>query len=151
MTKKELKNSRQFKEAMARQKRRKPEDFEYTTVPLTWCVRFDLTPVQLLTYCIVRDRTISFEERAYTGSIKGLCAILNVSLPTARTALETLETKGFIYKEIRNRARRDGQRSWITYVAYTNLTRNGQSIEENLKTFSLLNDQRKKKFKIESE
>ena len=146
MVKKDLKNSRQFKEAMSRQKRKSPDEFEYTNVPLTWCVRFDLSPTELFTYCIVRDRTISYEEHAYTGSIKGLCAILNVAIPTVRAALENLEKKGFIYKEIRNRARRDGQMSWVTYVAHRNLTRNGQSIEENLKVFALLNEQRKKNF-----
>lgn len=143
MKKEELKNSRQFKDAMARQKRLGPEKFEYTTVPLTWCVRFDLSPVQLLTYCIIRDRTLNYEEHAYTGSIKGLCAILNVSIPTVRSALEVLEQKGFIHKDMRKRLRSDGERTWVTYVSHTNLTAGGRTIEESLEIFSDINIRRK--------
>lgn len=146
MVKKELMNSRQFKGAIARQN--KTGKAEFTTVPLTWCVRFDLSPTELLTYCAIRDRTIGYEEHAYTGSIKGLCAILNVSLPTARAALEKLEKKGFIYKEIRQRMRSDGLRSWVAYISYDITPKDGQKTEDLLSRNSMLNEQRKKGYRI---
>ena len=143
MVKNDLKNSRQFKDAMKRQ--RATGKAEFTSVPLTWCVRFDLSPTELLTYCIIRDRTLSYEEKAYTGSVKGLCAILNVSIPTVRVALEILEEKGFIYKEKRNRPRSNGERSWVSYVAYTDLTSGSETIEEVLSKHAFINSTVRKK------
>ena len=117
MTKKDLKNTRQFKEALKRseQARKDGKGIAYAyinNVPLTWCVRFDLTPLMLLIYCYIRDCTRLMKEQAFTGSVKGLCAKFNTTLPTARKSLAVLEEKGFIKKE---KSLRDGAR-WVRYV-----------------------------------
>lgn len=118
MLKKDLRQSRQFKEALTRSEQARRDGrltpYAYTNnVPLTWCVRFDITPLMLLTWCYIRDCTKNMKEGAYTGSIKGLCAKFNGSLPTQRHALEVLEEKGFIRKEI---SPRTGVGSWVRYV-----------------------------------
>lgn len=117
MTKKELKNSRQFKEALKKseQARKDGKETAYAyvnNVPLTWCVAFDLNTTTLLIYCYIRDCTKFMKEQAYTGSVKGLCAKFNCTLPTARKSLQELEEKGFIQKE---KSLRDGAR-WVRYV-----------------------------------
>ena len=83
-------------------------------VPLTWCVRFDLTPLELLTYCVIRDATTEYEYKAYTGSVKGLCSKTNVSRPTQIAALKVLYDKGFIYRQ---KMPYNG-RQVVAYVAY---------------------------------
>lgn len=117
MKKSELKNTRQFKEAKKKSEQARRDGVErpyaYTNnVPLFWAVEYDISTLELLTYCYVRDCTANMKERAFTGSIKGLCARFNTSLPTQRKALETLEEKGFIYKE---KSRR-GETQWVRYV-----------------------------------
>lgn len=117
MVKEKLKDSRQYKELC------KKENPAYNgciekgpawqqNVPLTWCVRFDLTTLELLTYCYIRDCTRNMKEKAFTGSIKGLQSKFNTSAPTQRLALEHLQEKGFIIKE---RAP-FGESNWVRYV-----------------------------------
>ncbi len=117
MRKNELKNTRQYKEALKRTEQARKDGnlrpYAYmNNVPLTWCVRFDLTPLMLLVYCYIRDCTKNMKESAFTGSIKSLCSKFNVTLPTARTALRKLEEKGFIYKE---RSKRENVECWVRY------------------------------------
>ena len=131
MTKKDLKNTRQFKEALKRseQARKDGKETAYAyinNVPLTWCVRFDLTPLMLLIYCYIRDCTKFMKEQAFTGSVKGLCAKFNTTLPTARKALATLEEKGFIRKE---KSLRDGAR-WIRYTDLLGRVSSGEDKRE---------------------
>ena len=91
MKKEELLKSRQYK--LANQKQ-----FYLNNIPLDWCVRFNLSPLDIMIFCIIRDASMHQEYEAYTGSIKGLCAKTNVSLPTARSSVEKLEERGFIDK-----------------------------------------------------
>ncbi len=117
MTKKDLKNTRQFKEALKRSEQARKDGktigYAYTNnVPLFWCVRFDISTLELLTYCFIRDCTKNMKEQAFTGSVKGLCARFNTSAPTQRRALENLEEKGFIRKTTSTR----GQAQWVRYT-----------------------------------
>ena len=132
--KEELKESRQYKKDC--------KDKRFTNnVPLTWCVRFDLTPLELITYCVIRDATVEFEQEAYTGSVKGLCAKTNVSRPTQIAALKVLYDKGFVYRKI---APYNG-RNIVAYVAYT-FDKN-KNLEEQLETFKTQNQLRKTNFR----
>lgn len=117
MKKSELKNTRQFKEAMRKSEQARKDGnerpFQYmNNVPLFWCVQYDITTLELFTYCFVRDCTRNMKERAFTGSIKGLCARFNTSAPTQRRALENLVEKGFLRKE----KSPYGQAQWVRYV-----------------------------------
>ncbi len=117
MKKSELKSTRQFKEAMRKSEQARKDGldrpFAYmNTVPLFWAVEYDLTPLELLTYCFIRDCTLYMKEQAFTGSIKGLCARFNTTIPTQRTALEHLIEKGFIFKE----KSPYGQAQWVRYI-----------------------------------
>lgn len=117
MRKEELKNCRQFKELFnkSEQARKDGKTTAYTylnNVPLTWCVEYDLTTLELLTYCYIRDCTKNMKEGAFTGSIKGLNAKFNTAKPTQLRALEKLQAKGFIFKRKSPR----GEVQWVRYV-----------------------------------
>lgn len=119
MIKRELKKTRQYKSWS--------NNRNYITVPLSWCTRFDLSPTDLFIYCVVKNATEKAALRSYTGSVKGLCAACNVSIPTARKSLEKLIEKGFLRKEF---LQRDG-REWVSYTALS-LTAGESTIEEVL-------------------
>lgn len=117
MRKEELKNCRQFKEALKRSEQARKDGSEkpyayINNVPLTWCVWFDLSTTDLLIYCYIRDCTKNMKESAFTGSVKGLCAKFNTTIPTARKSLEKLCEKGFTRKEKSKR----GETQWVRYV-----------------------------------
>lgn len=87
-------------------------------VPLQWGARFDLSPTELLIYAYISHHTAKYVQKAYTGSIKGLCVITNTTLPTARRAVERLEEKGFIRKTFVSRDVSSGPGvDWVAYVA----------------------------------
>lgn len=86
-----LKLSRQYKKNVAN-----PRAALYC--PKSWCVRFDISPLDLMIFEEIHAATWHFTSGAYTGSRVGLCAIVNASLPTVDKSLETLEEKGFIRK-----------------------------------------------------
>ena len=109
MKKEELKKSRQYHKL-------KDKSRAFISVPLTWCVRFDLSPTELFLFCYIRYYTENYTRQAYTGSVKGLCVIANCSLPTARKALETLCQKGFIRKIDVSRDNSAGRSvDWVSY------------------------------------
>ena len=105
MKKEELLKTRQYKATLNK--------FFYVSVPLDWCVRFDLKPLDLMVFCIIADATERCAERAYTGSMKGLCAKVNTSIPTVRASIATLTEKGFIRKV----GKRRGNKLIVTYEA----------------------------------
>lgn len=86
-----LKKTNSYKSALV-------SDHRFITFPLAWCVRFGLTPEAVVFYEYIKYATINGAWHAYAGSIRGLCALVNCSLPTARKTLELLESKGFISK-----------------------------------------------------
>lgn len=117
MKKSELKNTRQFKAAKRKSEQARKDGidrpFAYmNTVPLFWAVEYDLSPLELLTYCFIRDCTLNMKEKAFTGSVTNLCSRFNVTIPTQRKALEGLVEKGFIIKE----KSPYGQSQWVRYV-----------------------------------
>ena len=134
-TKAELKDSRQYKKDC------KDKRF-VNNVPLTWCVRFDLSPLELLTYCVIRDATTEFEYNAYTGSVKGLCSKTNVSRPTQIAALKVLYDKGFIFRQ---KMPYNG-RQIVAYVAYKLDPK--LSLEEQFATYSVQNKLRDSNHRI---
>lgn len=117
MVKKDLKDSKQYKKALNAEKR-------YIPVNITLAVRFDLSPVELLVYSIIKHATDSLDLEVYSGSVKGICAKINVSLPTVRAALDNLVEKGFIYKGLMRRERQRAkmgqslEETWVYYKAY---------------------------------
>jgi predicted transcriptional regulator len=96
MRKEELKNLRQYK---ARTK----QHLYISNVPLDYCVRFDLSPTELLIYCYIKNVTENAPMKTYSGSVKNLCSVCNISMPTARKALDKLQREGFIVKEFRDK------------------------------------------------
>ncbi|MBR6502698.1 MAG: hypothetical protein IKT42_04585 [Clostridia bacterium] len=126
MTKDQLIKSRQYKDFL--------NSNIWFKMPASWCVRFNLTPTELLIFSYIRFATENGTYGKYTGSIKGLSVLCNVSLPTARNAVEKLEREGFIKKDI---MQRDGKR-WVCYEAYLtdnvirNINARGQTVEEFL-------------------
>ena len=114
MKKEDLKRTRQYKIA-------KVHNTYWNNVPRHWCVRFDMSPTELLIYCTIRDATENLKQRCFTGSVQMLCSYVNVSKPTVRKALDKLENAGFIRKvnmkrEIRGeKTVKDGV--WIGYEA----------------------------------
>lgn len=123
MKKKELLKTRQYKQSL-------DKGLYLNNVPTSWCVRFNLSAQDLLIFCVIRDATERGELRAYTGSVKGLCAKVNCTLPTARRSLQKLNEKGFIEKRFRRR----GDKNIITYEANvtTHTSIGGLPIEEIL-------------------
>lgn len=105
MKKGELLKTRQYKAVK--------DKYCYVSLPLDWCVRFDLKPLDLMIYCIIADATERCEGKAYTGSMKGLCAKVNASIPTVRDSISLLIKKGFLQKVGIKR----GNKTIVTYVA----------------------------------
>ncbi|MBE5742965.1 MAG: hypothetical protein E7360_06610 [Clostridiales bacterium] len=111
MKKEELKKTRQFKRANTNSK-------AYLSVPLAWCVRFDLTPTELFILRHIQYSSMHSEAKSFTGSIKTLCAICNCSLPTARKACDRLYNDGWIDKIIAQREFDSGKLvDWVRYSA----------------------------------
>ena len=124
MKKEELKKTRQFKEFI----KRGADKCLFSNVPYTWLVKYDLSPTDLLAYCTIRDMSLVGAMNVYSGSIKGLCARLNVSMPTARKSLETLQLKGFICRE---KTFKDGR--MLTCYRALSLSHNvGESMQDAL-------------------
>jgi len=96
MKKEDLKRARQFKTTAQNEN-------ALLSVPASWCVRFNLTPTELLILRHIQYMTKTGENRAFTGSIKSLCAITNCALPTARRAVDKLHEDGWINKSVRPR------------------------------------------------
>lgn len=148
MSNKELKDCRQYKEMLKKSEQKrldgKVNGYGWLyNVPLTWCVRFDLTTLELLTYCYIRDCTANMKEGAFTGSVKTLRARFNVSAPTQRRALERLEEKGFIWKEKAPR----GDAEWVRYVDTLKLwhkKEDSRSIEEIIDVWAYKYEEKEK-------
>ena len=149
MRKQDLQNAKQFRQALK-------EDKRYITVNITLAVRFDLSPVELLVYSVVKHATDTMDLGVYSGSVKGICAKINVSLPTARAALDQLVKKGLLDKGVMSRERqRPGAgksltETWVWYSA-PDLWRDGKTPEEVVETVKVrhaamdkINEERKK-------
>lgn len=72
----------------------------YWDVPKSWCVRFDLSPTELLLFLEIHQATHSTNLKydCYCGSRTSLAAVVNATLPTVDKALINLLDKGFIVK-----------------------------------------------------
>ena len=105
-------------------------------VPKTWCVRFDLTPTELLILCEIIYATDNMIKSVYCGSRTGLASIVNASLPTVDKALQKLEEKGFIRKEKIDFTTRNGaeRRDKVAYRSTLprNTHSNDKAIEETI-------------------
>ena len=105
-------------------------------VPKTWCVRFDLTPTELLILCEIIHATDNMIKGVYCGSRTGLASIVNSSLPTVDKALRRLEEKGFIRKETIDFTTRNGaeRRDKVAYrsTLQRNTLANDKTIEETI-------------------
>ena len=127
----ELKQSKQYKQALHAETR-------YITVNITLAVRFNLSPVELLVYSIIKHATDTLDLHLYSGSVKGICAKINVSLPTVRAALDKLVNKGFLIKGTMRRERqRPGagqslEETWVYYKAYDLFNKNDPRTPEEI-------------------
>lgn len=130
MKKEELKRARQYKEFGK-------NDRLQITVPLTWCVRFKLSSTELMILRYIQHMTEFGAEKCYTGSQKGLCAIVNASLPTVRKACDKLHDDGWMRKALIKRKLETGQEVvWVAYQARISykISPNDPGIESLLKT-----------------
>ena len=105
MRKKELLASRQTRDAL--------KNGTFVTVPRWLAVSANLSPTELLIFITIKEATEKAKLKLYSGSVKGLCSLWNISVPTARKALEELEARGFIRKGF---LRREGK-SIVCYEA----------------------------------
>lgn len=125
MKKENLKNSRQYRKLLDNNR-------AFLGVPMTWCVRFDLTPTELL---ILRHIQYMSQQSQgiFTGSMKGLCVICNSSLPTVRKACLSLNNRGFIRKIFKMQKLESGRNvDWVCYqstIPY-NTPPNDKNIEQ---------------------
>ncbi len=130
MRKAELKQSRQYREMWASNK-------AFLTVPMQWCVRFDLTPTELMILRHIQYLTSNGNDNCFSGSVKALCAITNSTLPTARKALDNLHDKGWIRKSLRpRRLPNEREVDWVCYRATIpyETTTNDRGIESELRS-----------------
>lgn len=112
MRKKELKSSTNYKKLYA-------SSFEFVQFPIKWCVRFGLSVLDVLIYKVIENYTLRRNFNCYSGSIKTLSSMMNVSLPTVRKSLEKLCERGFLRKHIGNRLQKGTNevKSIVTYEA----------------------------------
>ena len=122
MLKEELEKTRQYQTV-------KKQNRYLNEVPLSFCVRFGISTTELLIYCIIKEYGKFGHLQVYSGSVKGLCAYLNVSKPTVRSALEKLEKIGLIDKTT---IFRNG-RNWVCYVALSfDMSERAMTLEEQI-------------------
>ena len=67
-------------------------------VPKSWCLRFGLTPTDLMIFEEIHQATHFWARGCYCASRTALCVIVNGSPPTIDKSLRTLTLKGFISK-----------------------------------------------------
>lgn len=128
MKKEDLKNTRQYRNALNNNK-------AFLSIPTTWCVRFDLTPTELMILRHIQYMS-KLDAGVFTGSIKGLCSITNCSAPTARKACMKLHNLGFIRKIERQHKLENGKIvDWICYRANVpyDIEQNDKTINDLLK------------------
>ena len=68
------------------------------TVPKAWCVRFGLTPTELMIFEEIHQATHFWALNCYCSSRTSLCVVVNGTPPTVDKALKKLVLKGFISK-----------------------------------------------------
>ena len=107
------------------------------SIPKAWCVRFNLTPTELMIFEEIHQATHFWVLECYCASRTSLCVVVNASPPTVDKALENLTTKGFIEKgEQALKTQIGGERRQICYRSL--LPRNvlpcDKNIEEILET-----------------
>ena len=111
MVKKQLKVNRYYK--------RLSEQNNWIKFPLSWCVRFDLSPLDVVVFAIVDVATKDGKMHTFVGSIESICTRTNTSKPTVRRSLEKLVARGFIRKE--NRTLKDKNtgesKTWVCYTS----------------------------------
>lgn len=124
-----LKISRQYKKNLANPR-------AILVCPKTWCVRFDISPLDLMIFEEIHSATWNFTSGAYTGSRVGLCSIVNASLPTIDKTLDLLEEKGFIRKEFKVMASIRGEKKIVAYCSMIprDVPINDNKLEEILET-----------------
>ena len=67
-------------------------------VPRSWCLRFDLSPAELMIFEEIHLYTHHFPKECFCASRAQLQILINGSAPTVDKALNTLLKKGFIVK-----------------------------------------------------
>lgn len=67
-------------------------------IPRSWCLRFDLSPAELMIFEEIHLHTHFFPKECFCASRSRLQILINGSAPTVDKALNTLLSKGFIIK-----------------------------------------------------
>lgn len=134
-----LKLSRQYKKNVANPR-------AVLVCPKSWCVRFDISPLDLMIFEEIHAATWNFTSGAFTGSRVGLCSIVNASLPTVDKSLALLEEKGFIRKEARVMQSLRGEKTIAAYCSMINkdVTTTDVKLEEILEINRIRNNTTKK-------
>lgn len=105
------------------------------TVPKAWCVRFNLTPTELMVFEEIHQATHFWQLHCYCASRTSLCVIVNASPPTIDKALLSLTNKGFISRsKAPIKTQRGGERQNICYISLLpkDIRANDKTIEEIL-------------------
>ena len=112
----------------------------YWNIPKAWCVRFDLSPTELLIFAEIHQATHHWGNDCYCGSRTSLAVIVNATLPTVDKALVNLQDKGFIVKATASFFKRNstGERHQIAYKSMlpAKISSNDKSIEKLLENAS---------------
>ena len=130
MTKEELKKTRQYKNISTYNKAN-------LSVPRSWCLRFDLTPTELMIFEEIHLYTHYFQRRAFFGSRTQFAVITNGSLPQVDRSLQHLAKKGFIEKdEVEFKTAQGTMRKQISYRSLLPMSvlPSDKNIEEILET-----------------
>jgi len=107
----------------------------FWNIPKAWCVRFDLTPTELLIFAEIHQATHHWGNNCYCASRTSLAVIVNSTLPTVDKALINLLDKGFIVKATAQFfTRQGGERRQIAYRSTlpAKIAGNDKSIEKLL-------------------
>ena len=113
------------------------------TVPKAWCVRFDLSPTELMIFEEIHQATHYWALNCYCASRTSLCVVVNASPPTIDKSLSKLTEKGFISRsKAPIKTQRGGERQNICYVSLLpkNIAVNDKQIEDILERNILLAD-----------
>lgn len=91
----------------------------YVNVPIDWCVRFDLTLLDVYLFQIIYFYTYKAKKSnpksddKFYKSVDWLCVCSNTTKPTVRRSLEKLNERGFISKKIELIR----EKHWVCYEA----------------------------------
>ena len=122
-TKKSLKANRYYKKLT--------QQNHWVKFPLSWCVRFDMSPLDVVIFAIIDVATKDGTLKTFLGSVENLCTQTNTSKPTVRRSLDRLVESGFVNKDTKTfKDKATGEiKTWVCYTSAIRID-DSRSIEE---------------------